>query len=145
MKNSAGLGGCYPPRPKAKVDNSTLRDLQNSSYPTKAEFSNYFVIYSKYLYNKIYILLKEKMSFILLKFCTLQQYRSKIISCPGFLGQWFNNLQWTALLTSLPEYDKILCKFGQQQLVTVNYASGYNQSEMGKYFELIINKDNELH
>ena len=35
MKNSAGRGECYPPRPKAKVDN-TLRDLQNSSYPTKA-------------------------------------------------------------------------------------------------------------
>ena len=35
MKNSAGRGECYPP-PKAEVDN-TLRDLQNSSYPTKAE------------------------------------------------------------------------------------------------------------
>ena len=31
MKNSADLGGCYPPRLKAEVDN-TLRDLQNSSY-----------------------------------------------------------------------------------------------------------------
>ena len=39
MKNSAGRGECYPPRPKAEVDN-TLRDLQNSSYPTKAEFNN---------------------------------------------------------------------------------------------------------
>ena len=36
MKNSADQGGCYPQRPKAEVDN-TLRDLQNSSYPTKAE------------------------------------------------------------------------------------------------------------
>ena len=36
MKNSAEQGGCYPQRPKAEVDN-TLRDLQNSSYPTKAE------------------------------------------------------------------------------------------------------------
>ena len=26
MKNSAGRGGCYPPRPKTKVDN-TLREL----------------------------------------------------------------------------------------------------------------------
>ena len=33
MKNSAGRGGCYPPRPKAEVDN-ILRDLQNSSYST---------------------------------------------------------------------------------------------------------------
>ena len=38
MKNSAEQGRCYPQRPKAEVDN-TLRDLQNSSYPTKAEFN----------------------------------------------------------------------------------------------------------
>ena len=43
MKNSADQGGCYPPRP-----NNTLRDLQNSSYPTKAEFNNCFIIHSKY-------------------------------------------------------------------------------------------------
>ena len=47
MKNSVGRGGCYPPRPKAEVDN-ILRDLQNSSYPTKAEFNNCFIIHSKY-------------------------------------------------------------------------------------------------
>ena len=34
MKNSADLGGCYPPRPSASVDNDLL-DLQNSSYPTQ--------------------------------------------------------------------------------------------------------------
>ena len=34
MKNSADLGGCYPPRPSVSVDN-TLLDLQNSSYPTQ--------------------------------------------------------------------------------------------------------------
>ena len=47
MKNSAGCGGCYLPRPKAEVDD-ILRDLQNSSYPTKAEFNNSFIIHSKY-------------------------------------------------------------------------------------------------
>ena len=47
MKNSADQGGCYPQRPKAEVD-SILRDLQNSSYTTKAEFSNCFIIHSKY-------------------------------------------------------------------------------------------------
>ena len=36
MKNSASRGGRYPPRPKAKVDN-TLRDLQNYSYPTQSQ------------------------------------------------------------------------------------------------------------
>ena len=33
---------------------------------------------------------------------------------------------------------KILSKFGEQQLVMVNYACGLNQSETGKYFECII-------
>ena len=33
---------------------------------------------------------------------------------------------------------KILSNFGEQQLVMVNYACGFNQSEMGKYFEWII-------
>ena len=45
MKNSADQGGRYPQRPKAKVDNN-LRDLQNSSYPTKAEFNNCALYYS---------------------------------------------------------------------------------------------------
>jgi len=35
----------------------------------------------------------------------------------------------------LVEYDKILCQFGQQQLVMVIYAHGFNQAETGKYFE----------
>ena len=47
MKNYADLGGCYPPKPKAEADN-TLRDLHNSSYHTKAEFNNCFIIHSKY-------------------------------------------------------------------------------------------------
>ena len=47
MKNSADQEGCYPKRPKAEVDN-TLQDPQNSSYPTKAEFNNCFIIRSKY-------------------------------------------------------------------------------------------------
>ena len=33
-------------RPKAEVDN-TLRDLHNSSYPTKDEFNNCFITRSK--------------------------------------------------------------------------------------------------
>ena len=46
MKNSAGRGGCYPPRLKAEV--VKFSDLQNSSYPTKAKFNNCFIIHSKY-------------------------------------------------------------------------------------------------
>ena len=72
---------------------------------------------------------------------------------PGFLGQRFNNLRRAVLLTSLIQYGedfdvigsiifgglhfwrhrfnmaKILSKFGEQQLVMVNYACGFNQSE----------------
>ena len=47
MKNCAGQGVCYPPRPSASVDN-TLPDLHNSPYPTKAEFNNCFIIHLKY-------------------------------------------------------------------------------------------------
>ena len=46
MKNYADRGGRNPPRLIAEVDN-TLRDLQNSLYPTKAEFINCFIIHSK--------------------------------------------------------------------------------------------------
>ena len=50
MKNSADLGGCYPPRPSASVDN-TLLDLQNSSYPTQLHsiIANYLIIHMKKL------------------------------------------------------------------------------------------------
>ena len=48
MKNSADLGGCYPPRPSASVDN-TLLYLQNSSYPTQPHSG---VIIAKYLYSR---------------------------------------------------------------------------------------------
>ena len=86
-------------------------------------------------------------------FCT--GIKNNATSSPGFLGQRFDNLQraalfksfWrhrfnnlprAALLTSLVQYNKTLSKFGQQQLVIVNYACGFNQSEIGKYFEWII-------
>ena len=85
MKNSADQGGCYPQRPKAEVDN-TLRDLQNSSYPTKAEFNNCFIIHSKY--------------FLLLTFFVFPLTKYNTTSSPGFLGQRFNNLQRAELLTS---------------------------------------------
>ena len=46
MKNYEDRGGCYPTRPQAEADN-TLQDLYNSSYDTKAEFNNWFIIHSK--------------------------------------------------------------------------------------------------
>ena len=91
MKNSADQGGCFPQRPKAEVDN-TLRDLQNASYPTKAEFNNCFIIHS------IYFLLLEGVSFaITLLVFPLTKFYATL--SPGFLGQRFNNLRRAALLT----------------------------------------------
>ena len=62
---------------------------------------------------------------------------------PAFVGyEEFNNLQWAALLTSFWchwfNMTKIFFKFGEQQLVMVNHACGFNQSETGKYFQWII-------
>ena len=71
-------------------------------------------------------------------FCS--NYQNNSTSSPSFLGQRFNNLQegctFEVILTSSVQYDKIISKFGKQQLV--NYAYGFNQSETGKYFEWII-------
>ena len=91
MKNSADQGGCYPQRPKAEVDNA-LRDLQNSSYSTKAEFNNCFIIHSKYF------LLLKGVSPLRSLFFPLTKYNTTLSS--GFLGQQFNNLRRAALLTS---------------------------------------------
>ena len=90
MKNFADQGGCYPQRPKAKVDN-TLRDLQNSSYPTKAEFNNCFIIHSN-----DFPVLKGVSPFRSLFFSL--KYSTTL--SPGFLAEQFNNLQRAALLTS---------------------------------------------
>ena len=89
MKNSAGRGGCYPPRPKAEVDN-ILQDLQNSSYSTKAEFNNCVIIHS--IFSSLKLLNLLAAIFLLNK--------SKTISSPAFFCQRFNNLQRAALLTS---------------------------------------------
>ena len=76
MKNSVDQGGCYPQRPKAEVDNN-LRDLQNSSYPTKAEFNNCFIIHSKY-----FLLLKGVSPFNKLFVFPLTKYNTTM--SPGF-------------------------------------------------------------
>ena len=144
MKNFTDQGGCYPQRPKAEVDNT--RDLQNSSYPTKAEFNNCFIIHSKY-----FLLLKGVSPL-----CSL--FRSPNITqrCPQVfsvnssiicsrLHFWHRfNVFGSIIFDRLHFWRhwfnmaKILSKFGEQQLVMVNYACGFNQSETGKYFEWII-------
>ena len=60
-----GIQNNIPQRAKAEVDN-TLRDLQNSSYPTKAEFNNALLFIQN-----IYLFLKEFRHFALC-FCAHQ-------------------------------------------------------------------------
>ena len=109
MKNSADQGGCYPPRPKVQVDNP-LWDLQNFSYPMKAEFNYCFIIHSKY-----FPVLNGVSPFRSLFFCSPKsQSRPQVflvngwIICSGlhFWRQRLNNLQRAPLLTSLIEYDE---------------------------------------
>ena len=45
IENYQGRGLCYPPKPKAEVDNAN-RVLDNSRYHAKTEFSNCFIMYS---------------------------------------------------------------------------------------------------
>ena len=125
----------------------TLRDLQNSLYPTKAEFNNCFIIHSKYL-----PVFKGVFPFRSLSFCSPKITQSRpqvssvngsiicgglhfwrhfdvigLIICSGlhFWRHWFNMA-------------KIRSKFVELQLGMVNYACSFNQSETGKYFEWII-------
>ena len=113
MKNSADQGGCYPQRPKAEVDN-TLRDLPNSSYPTKAEFNNCFIIHSKY-----FLLLKgvSPLRSLFFRSPNITQPCPQVFSFNGsivfdvidsiwrrFWRRWFNNFRKAPLLTSLIQY-----------------------------------------
>ena len=43
-------------------------------------------------------------------------------------GHRFNNLQLAALLTSSVQFNKIISKFGEEQLVMVKYPSDFNHS-----------------
>ena len=58
----------------------------------------------------------------------------------SFWRHRFNNFRRVALLTSLIQYgeDSFQIWFEKQQLVMVNYACCFNQSETGKYFKWII-------
>ena len=147
MKNSADQGGCYPQRPKVAVDNA-LRDLQNSSYPTKAEFNNCFIIHSKY-----FLILKgvSPLRSLFFRSPNITQPCPQVFSvngsiiCSGLRFWRHFDVIGSIIFGGLPFWRhwfnmaKILCKFGEQQLAMVNYACGFNQSETGKYCEWIIN------
>ena len=139
-KNSADLGGCYPPRPSASVDNILL-DLQNSSYATKAEFNNCFIIHSKH-----FLLLKGVSPLRSLFFrspCPQIFAVNGSLICSGLHFWRHFDVNGLIIFGGLHFWHhfgmaKILSKFGEQQLVMVNYVCGFNQSETGKYFEWII-------
>ena len=156
MKNSADQGRCYPQRPKAEVDN-TLQDLQNSSYPMKAKFIIIALLFiqnrgrSAGSFPEQQLVIEPTISLFVFRSPNTTQpcpqvfaFKGSII-CSGlhfwrhldvngsiifgglhFWRHWFNMA-------------KILSKFGEQQLVMVNYACSFNQSEIRKYFEWIIN------
>ena len=144
MKNSADQGGCYPQRPKAEVDN-TLWDLQNSSYPTKAEFNNCFIIHSKYF---LHLKGVSPLRSLFFPSPNITQPCSQVFSVNGSIicgGLHFwrhfdvkGSITFGGLHFWRHCMAKILSKFGEQQLAMVNYACGFNQSETGKYFEWII-------
>ena len=145
MKNSADQGRCYPSRLTAEVEN-TLRDLQNSSYPMKAKFKNWFIIHSKHL-----PILKGVSPFCSLFFFFFLHTKNNTTSSPGFLGLWFNNLQRAAPLTSFWHHrlNKMqwaaLLRLWQSsfqiwstQLVMVNCVLLTNQKWGNIFFEWII-------
>ena len=73
MKNSADLGGCYPPRPLALVDN-TLLDLQNSSYPTQPHS-----IFAKYSITKSHMIFLEQFGIKIFSKTTNRPFRSSCL------------------------------------------------------------------
>ena len=115
MKNSADQGGCYPQRPNIS---SLLK-----------EFRHYALFFR---------------SPNITQFCPQVFSVNGSIICSG-LHFWrhfnvigsinFGGMQFWRHWFNMA---KILSKFGEQQLVMVNYGCGFNQSETGKYFEWII-------
>ena len=110
-----------------KEGDNTLRDLQNSSCPTKAKFNNCFIIHSKY-----FPVLNGVSPFRSL-FCCSPKSQScpQVFSVNGWiicsgLHFWrhFDVNGWIIYsgLHFWRHWLKILSKFGEQQLVMVNYA-----------------------
>ena len=116
------------PRQKASVDN-TLQDLQNSSYSTKVELNiNCIIIHSKY-----FPILKGISPFCSLFLCSpnITPSHPQVFSINGSIicSRLYFWIHWF-------DMTKTVFKFGQQQLLMVNYACGFNQSDMGKYYYL---------
>ena len=85
MKDSAEQGGCYPQRLKVRI----LHILRKPNSITALLFIQ-----------NISPFLKEFCHFAL----CISAHQNITTLSPGFLGQWFNNLQWAALSMSLVQY-----------------------------------------
>ena len=109
-----------------------------SSYPTKAKFNNCFIIHSKY-----FLLLKgvSPLRSLFFRSPNITQLCPQVFSVNGWiicsgLHFWrhfgvissiiFGGLHFWRHWFKMA---KILSKFDEQQLVIVNYACGFNQSE----------------
>ena len=147
MKNSADQGGCYPQRPKAEVDN-TLRDLQNSSYPTKASFNNCFIIHSKYF--PLSDWLKPHAQFTITSCCSpnlervfaiLNQWWRQKCSPPKIIepmtSKWRQKCNPLQIIEPLTEktWGQGCVIFGERQN---KYRNGETRLRRRKYFEWII-------
>ena len=87
MKNSADLGGCNSLRARAEV-NDFLGDLLNSSYIVRKPNSI------------IALLFIQNISPFFISLFVFLLTKSNSNSCPGFLSERVNDLQWAVLLTS---------------------------------------------
>ena len=124
MKNSADQGGCYPQRPP--IIHSKYFLLLKGVSPLRSLFFR-----SSNITQPFPQVLSVNGSIICggLHFWRhFDVIGSIIFGTLHFWRHWFNMA-------------KILSKFGEQQLVMVNYACGFNQSETEKCFEWIIKKD----
>ena len=81
--------------------------------------------------NSIFILLKQvKCSAILYHYRNVTQPHPQVFSVNGLII-W----QFAPRLTSSVHTSQTSSKFGRQQLVMMDYAWNFSQSEMAKYFE----------
>ena len=120
-------------RGNAEMDN-TPRDLQNYSYPTKTEFNTCFIISSKYFPRSQRSFAISLFAFLLTKLHNLVPSFSRSTVQYSGLHFWRHfNVIGSRICSGLRSWRrwfnmaKILSKFGEQQLVMVNYVCGFKK------------------
>ena len=82
-----------------------------------------------------YLVFRQQFAVKRVKCSAITHFENNLNSSPGLLGQRFNNLQFSCTFDLIGSIWQISSKFGQQQLVMMNYACDFSQSETEKYFE----------